>query len=176
MKSLRKQLINWLFETSMVLYCRFKNKQPWGISSKEMLQMPKNTFGYRLGEFLSSHGFEPIPKVERHDAYHVLCGYGTAVEDEIALQYACFGNGKKTPYLWAVLFLGTLILPDYLPYYLKSYRFGKQAHSFHHFDFKKVLPLDFAEFQSALFPENLLKEMDSYRKQIVSPPLTHLQP
>ncbi|MDC8004446.1 hypothetical protein POV27_10320 [Aureisphaera galaxeae] len=164
MKSLRKQLINWLFEKSMVLYCRFKKKQPWGLTSADMLNMPPNTFGHRLGQFLSSNGFEPIPKVERHDAYHVLCGYSTAVEDEIALQYVCFGNGKRTPYLFGVLLLGTFILPDYLPYYLKSYRFGKQAATFHPYDFKKILRLDFNEFRSAIFTDRLLTEMYDYRK------------
>ncbi|GAB5401377.1 MAG: hypothetical protein Aureis2KO_29620 [Aureisphaera sp.] len=164
MKPLRKQLINWLFEKSMVLYCQFKKKEPWGLSSEDLLCLPTHTFGYRLGMFLSTNGFELIPKVERHDAYHLLCGYGTTVEDEIALQYACFGNGKRTPYLYGVLILGTILLPDYFTYYLKSYRFGKSANSFHHFDFKKVLPLDFNEFRKALFPEKAINEMRSYRR------------
>lgn len=174
MKTLRKQLIHWLFDKSMILYCRFKKKQPWGISVSQLLTMPKNTFGYELGLFLSTHGFRLIPKVERHDAYHVLCGYGTTVEDEIALQYACFGNGKKTPYLYGVLFLGTIILPDYLPYYFKSYRFGKRAHSFHHFDFKKILPLDFNEFRSTLFSESMLQEMNTFRISQSTQPFNHI--
>ncbi len=141
--------------------------------SSDLLLMPTNTFGHRLGQFLSHNGFEPIPKVERHDAYHILCGFSTAVEDEIALQYACFGNGKRTPYLFAVLVLGTLILPDYLYYYIRSYRFGKRACAFHHFDFKQVLPLDFEEFRSAIFPPALLEEIHTRRNKSVPRTQTH---
>lgn len=156
---MRKHLINWLFEKSMVFYCKFKKKKPWGITSQELVSMPSNTFGHHLGCLLVANEFELIPKVERHDAYHLLTGYSTAVEDEIALQYACFGNGKRTPYLLGVLFLGTFILPDYLPHYLKAYQFGQHANSFHHFDFKTVLPLDFDTFRQAIFSKNALDHL-----------------
>ncbi|WP_235906149.1 ubiquinone biosynthesis protein COQ4 [Patiriisocius marinistellae] len=118
--------------------------------------MSSDTFGYHLGSFLKERNFHLIPKVERHDAYHVLTGYGTNVEDEIALQYCCFGNGKRTPYLYGVLLLGTLILPDYLRYYLSSYRFGKQINSFHHYDYKAVLSLNFKNFRSIIISERTL--------------------
>jgi len=155
----RKQLINWLFEITMVIYCKFKKKTAWNITTEELLNMPTNCFGFHLGTFLNNRGFELIPKVERHDAYHLLTGYGTKVEDEIALQYACFGNGKRTPYLFGVIILGTLLLPDYLKYYMKGYRFGNGCNSFHHFDFKKVLPLDFELFRSTIFSELELKKL-----------------
>jgi|TARA_R110002020_G_scaffold95012_4_gene228208 hypothetical protein len=151
MKKIRKQIIHWLFDQTMVLYCRFKKKEPWNVTTQDLLSMPSNTFGYRLGQLLQQNGFDLIPKVERHDAYHLVTGFGTSVEEEIALQYTCYGNGKRTPYLYGVLALGTLILPDYLPFYLGAYRYGKLAKSFHHYDYKKILPLDFKTFQSSIF-------------------------
>lgn len=167
----RKQLINWLFEKSQRLYRRFKKKQPWGITSDDLLRMPLNSYGYRLGVFLRTHGFELIPKVERHDAYHVLTGFGTSQEDEIALQYLCFGNGKRTPYLFAVLLLGTLILPDYFRYYRKAYSFGKKSNSFHHFDFKTVLPLDYQLFRSTIFSEETIAALQSLHGNFASQPV-----
>lgn len=135
----------------MNIYCKFKRKKPWKISTEMLLAMPHNSFGYQLGMLLNEQGFQLIPKVERHDAYHLLTGYSTAVEDEIALQYCCLGNGKRTPYLFGVILIGTFLLPDYLPYYIQSYQFGKQANAFHHFDFKKILPLDFEDFKHIIF-------------------------
>lgn len=164
----RKQLITWLFQKSEQLYRRFKKKQPWGFTNEDLLKMAANTYGYRLGSFLSSNGFQLIPKVERHDAYHVLTGFGTSQEDEIALQYLCFGNGKRTPYLFAVLLLGTLILPDYFGYYRKAYALGKKSHSFHHFDFKTVLPLDYELFRSTIFSEETIEALQSLHDNIVS--------
>lgn len=159
MKNKRKQLINWLFQNSQRVYLRFKRKEPWNISAKTLLEMPQESFGYRLGSFLNEHGFELIPKVERHDAYHLLTGFSTSVQDEIALQYMCFGNGKRTPYLIAVLFLGTFLLPEYFAYYRKAYAFGKTSNSFHHFDFKTVLPINYKTFRSTLFSEEISRKL-----------------
>jgi len=166
----RKHLISWLFEKSQRLYRRFKKKQPWGITSADLLEMPVNSYGYRLGGFLHANGFELIPKVERHDAYHVLTGFGTCQEDEIALQYLCFGNGKRTPYLFAVLLLGTVILPDYFGYYRKAYYFGKKSHSFHHFDFKTVLPLDYQLFRSTIFSAETIEALQFLHGNFASQP------
>ncbi len=138
MRKQRKHLINLLFEKTRVLYCKFKKKTPWGISTKELLSMPSSSYGYQLGTFLHERGFQLIPKVERHDAYHVLTGFNTNVEDEIVLQYLCFGNGKRSPYLLGVLLLGTLILSEYLAYYRESFIIGKNANPSHHFDFKTI--------------------------------------
>lgn len=152
MKKLRKKLINWLFEISKEVYTYFfKSHKPWGIYKKELLNYPENSFGNHLGHFLDSNNFELIPKVERHDAYHVLTGYGTNVEDEIALQYLSYGNGKRSPYLYGAILLGTFILPDYLKYYIKSYQVGKNANCFHNLDFKKLLQIPLNDFRASVF-------------------------
>ncbi|WP_204263076.1 Coq4 family protein [Spongiivirga citrea] len=152
MRTKRKQLIIWLFEHSEKIYTKyFKSNTPWGFYKKDLLHYPKNSFGYHLGTFLDKNNFELIPKVERHDCYHVLTGYGTQVEDEIALQYLCFGNGKRSLYLFAVLILGTIILPDYMTYYIRSYIKGKRANSFYHFDFKKLLNISIVDLRRAIF-------------------------
>lgn len=151
MKYIREQFIIWLFEHSQRVYCKFKKKTPWNITREQLLDYPKNTFGHHLGNLLLANDFKLIPKVERHDAYHLITGFSTSVKDEIALQYCCFGNGKRTPYLLAVLVLGTLLLPDHFLYYIKSYHYGKRANSFHHYDFKKLLEVDFETFRSMIF-------------------------
>ncbi|WP_082041771.1 Coq4 family protein [Lacinutrix sp. Hel_I_90] len=152
MRRLRKKLITWLFEISKELYTYiFKSHAPWGIYKKELLTYPKGSFGKHLGLFLDENNFELIPKVERHDAYHVLTGYGTKVEDEIALQFLSFGNGKRSLYLYGAILLGTLILPDYIKYYLNSYHIGKTANSFHHLNFKKLLKVSLQDFRACLF-------------------------
>ena len=109
-KALRKQFIIWLFEHSQRIYTSlFKNHESWNLTKKDLLKLPKPTFGRHLGEFLDTNNFELIPKVERHDCYHVLCNYSTKVEDEIALQCLCFGNGKRSPYLYGAIILGVAI-------------------------------------------------------------------
>ncbi|MGJ8592731.1 MAG: Coq4 family protein [Aquaticitalea sp.] len=152
MKKLRKKLIEWLFDISQKVYTHmFKNHEPWGIYRAELLIYPDHTLGRHLGLFLEKNNFELIAKVERHDAYHTLTGYGTLVEDEIALQCLCFGNGKHSPYLYGAIILGIIILPDYIKYYYQSYKIGQDANAFHHFDYKELLNVNIHDFRSAIF-------------------------
>ncbi len=160
MKKLRKQLIEWLFDKSQKVYTQmFKNHEPWGVYRAELLTYPDDSLGKHLGLFLEKNGFELIAKVERHDAYHTLTGYGTNVEDEIALQCLCFGNGKRSPYLYGAMILGVIILPDYLEYYYKSYCIGKNAHPFHQFDYKKLLKVNIHEFRKAIFSKSQIHQL-----------------
>lgn len=154
---MRKEIIVWLFEKSQSIYTKFKKKEPWNITSKELAEYPKKSIGHHLFVFLKENQFELIPKVERHDAYHIVTGYGTKVEDEIALQYLCYGNGKRSMYLFGVVFIGTLLLPDFLKYYLQSYKLGKRCNTFHHFDYKKLLRHDLKDFRSVILPTSYKK-------------------
>ena len=148
---MRKKFIYWLFEHSQRIYIKFKNKKPWEIKTQELLEYSNETFGYQLGEFLNKNRFELLPKVERHDAYHLLTGYGTKVEDEIALQCLCFGNGKRSLYLYGAMILGILILPDYYTYYYQSYRIGNRSNPFHQFNYKHLLHVNIDDFRDAIF-------------------------
>ena len=151
----RKQLIEWLFEQSQNVYTKlFKNHEAWGISRKELLTYPTSSFGRHLGEFLNKNGFELIANAERHDAYHTLTGYGTKVEDEIALQCLCFGNGKRSLYLYGAIILGVIILPDYYNYYYQSYRIGNRSNPFHQFDYKKLLQVNIDDFRDSIFSKS----------------------
>jgi len=155
---IRKQLIIWLFEISKTIYTHlFKHHEAWLVTKKDLLTLPDDSFGYHLGTFLDHNNFELIPKVERHDAYHTLTGYGTKVEDEIALQYLSYGNGKRSPYMYGAIILGTLLLPDYLSYYIKSYKTGKQANAFHHLDFSKLLYTPIYNLRCCFFLEEQIQ-------------------
>jgi ubiquinone biosynthesis protein Coq4 len=151
----RKKIIIWMFEKSQKIYTNYiKKNEPWGINKSDLLRYPDESFGKHMGDFLEENGFDLIPKAERHDAYHVLTGYDTKVEDEIAQQYLCYGNGKRSIYLYGVITIGTLILPDYLSYYLKSYKIGKSANLFHNLDYKSLLNTSLLNLQSCIFSKS----------------------
>ena len=159
-KSLRKQFIIWLFQHSQRIYTNlFKNHDSLNITKTDLLNLLEPTFGRHLGEFLDKNNFELMPKVERHDCYHVLCGYSTGVEDEIALQCLCYGNGKRSPYLYGAIILGVAILQDYYNYYYKSYKTGKRANPFYQFDYRKLLKISISGFREAIFPKSELLKL-----------------
>jgi len=159
----RKQLILWLFKNSQNSYVRLfkKNKKAWNISKEELLKLPKDTFGYQYAAFLEKNQFEVLAKLERHDAYHIITNYKTAEQDEIALQYLCFGNGKRSIYLYCVIGLGTLILPDYYAHYLKSYQLGKNANTFYNLDFESLLRINLKIIQEIIFSNAYLISNES---------------
>lgn len=150
---MRKKLVIWLFEISKNIYTKFfkRNHIPWNVNVSELKTYPIQSFGYVLGDFLQLNNFELIPKVERHDAYHVITQYGTTVEEEIGLQFLCMGNGKKSLYMYGAIILGTLILPEYLNFYIASYNIGKQANSFHQFEYKNLLQTNYEELRNMIF-------------------------
>jgi len=158
MRRYRKKIVAFLFEITQGIYTKyFKNNKPWNLTKKELLLYAKSSFGYKLGLFLDQNGFDLIPKAERHDAYHVITGYTSNEEDEIALQYLCFGNGKRSLYLFGVIILGSIILPDYYRYYLKSYQLGKNLNRFYDLDFKGLLNTDFETLKTSIFNKKQLK-------------------
>lgn len=164
MKNSRKKLIEWLFEHSQKLYTKlFKKHKPWCVTRRDLLKYPQNSFGYHLGNFLEEHNFELIAKVERHDAYHTLTGIDTKVEDEIALQCLCYGNGKRSLYLYGAVILGILILPDYLQYYKDAFKIGKSANAFHHYDYSKLLDIDFELFRASIFSKSQIQYLELTR-------------
>ncbi len=155
---MRKKLIYLLFEWTQKIYIKHKKKDTWNITKTELLTYPKYTLGYKIGNFLHQNNFDLLPKVERHDAYHVITGYGTKVEDEVALQYVCMGNGKRSWYSYGTVIIGTILLPEYLSYFFKSYKLGKECNVFHYFDFKKLLNEDFKELQKIIFTKKQMYE------------------
>lgn len=150
MKTLRYLLLERLYEWSKIPYrWLFKDEAPWNISIKELLSYPSNTLGYHLGCFLLRHHFTPEPQLEDHDVFHVLTQTGITVPEEIAMQFYLFGNGKRSAYLYTVLCIGTLLFPDELSRFRKSYRKGKKAHRFYDLNFLKLLPQSLQEFQQS---------------------------
>jgi hypothetical protein len=163
----RKKLYNWIFKRTIVIPSSDRKNTLWDITTKDLLLMPFSSFDYQLGKLVNEQNSQLKPKVVPHDAYHLLTGFGTDVEDKIALQYHCFGNGKRNPYLTFVLVIGTLILPEFIAYYLESFRIGKSANSFHHFDFRTILPINFTDFRSIIFSEKQRIELQQIQMQIV---------
>ena len=157
-KYIRKQLIIWLFEKSQKFYVQYfkKSKKAWNIDLYNLLKLPKETLGYHYARFIDDNGFDILKKLERHDAYHVITNYKSEVQDEIALQYLCYGNGKRSIYLFGVIILGTFLLPDYLKYYLKSYKIGKKANPFYDFDYENLLETNLKDIQEIIFDKGYL--------------------
>ncbi len=137
----RLKFMLWLYDWSQVVYAKVfkRNKEAWGISKSELLLFPEGTLGKALGEFYQTKGFDVMPKLENHDVFHILTKTGTEIQDEIAMQYLLFGNGKRSLYMFSMMGIGTVLYPEFIQYYLKTYQKGKTLSRFHDTEFKYLL-------------------------------------
>lgn len=141
MKKLRVQFLLFMYENSQKQYRKYfkKKKRQWQFDEKQLLSFKEDSLGKTLGEFYQAHGFRMIPKMENHDVYHLITDFSTNIQDEIAMQYLLFGNGKRSAYLLGVLLLGTFVFPEYYKTYRKAFQKGRNMRSFHNWDFENLL-------------------------------------
>lgn len=136
---MRALVLEKLYEWSLIPYQSVKKNQAWDLSIKDLLLYPKDSLGYQMGYFLQSNNFDLQEKLESHDVFHVLTRTGITVPEEISMQFYLLGNGKRSAYLFSVIFLGSLLFPDYLKMFLSKYHLGRASLPFHQLDFKKLL-------------------------------------
>jgi hypothetical protein len=148
----RTRILYWLFNTCLPLYSKYfkPKRKAWNLSRKQLLIFSEDSFGYHLGVFLKRDKFHLMPKLENHDCFHVLTGFKTEVKDEIALQYLCFGNGERNLSALLVMLVGTILLPEHISYYKKSFNKGKKMHPFYHLNFKNLLDKDIQTIKTIL--------------------------
>lgn len=136
----KDQLIEKMYELSKKPYQRFfKRNKAWEITVPELIQLPQESLGFHLGNFIQKNNFEMQAKLEDHDIIHVLTNTGVSVTEEIGMQYYLFGNGKKSLYLFLVILTGTFFYPTRFDYFIQQYQRGLKAHSFYNLDFLKML-------------------------------------
>lgn len=133
-------IIEKLYEISKKPYQKyFKKNDPWNIDTEKLLEFPEESLGFHLGCFLLKYNFEIQPKLEDHDVIHILTNTGITVPEEIGMQYYLYGNGKRSLYLFMVIFTGTLFYPTKIRYFFRQFNRGNQALRFHYLDFSKML-------------------------------------
>ena len=150
--NIRLKFMLWLYDWSQILYAKIfkRNKAAWGISKSELLLFPEGSLGRALGEFYQTKGFDVMPKLENHDVFHILTETGTEIQDEIAMQYLLFGNGKRSLYLFSMIGIGTVLYPEFLNYYIKTFRKGKSFSKFYDTEFKELLDTSVLYLRSSI--------------------------
>lgn len=145
-------LLEKLYEVSVWFYTIvFKRKTTaWDVSIGDLEKYPKNSLGKELAVFLKRNGFSIQQKLESHDVFHILTDTGVEVPDEISMQFLLFANGKRSVYGVFTASIGSLLIPEYFALYRKQYRKGKSLRTFHHWDFKSLLPRPLSSLQQQM--------------------------
>lgn len=174
--SIRERILLFLLGEVIPIHARFyKKRQPWGIKMQDLLTYPKGSLGNELGIFLQAEELEPVPRVERHDAFHILLDFSTHIYDEAAMQFFLIGNGKISPFTVGTALFAGLMLPDQWSNFKVQYKRGKQTRCIAKWDFKELLEEDFTEVKKAIFYQKidntaLLDKLDGFDKKGVNYP------
>lgn len=151
-RSVREKAVLFLLGKAAPLHNILARKRtPWNLCSDDLYLFPEGSLGKTLSLFYKREGFEPVPRAERHDMFHVLLGYSTNVADEAAMQFFLLGNGK-----WSLFSLGTAIISAMLfplqwKSYYRAYLKGKRCADISKWDFRKLLHCDVKLLQKQIF-------------------------
>ncbi|GGD70333.1 ubiquinone biosynthesis protein COQ4 [Maribacter cobaltidurans] len=132
-------ILEKLYEISLKPYRLFKKNEAWKLNVTDLLRYPEHSLGYALGRFLLNNLFDLQGKSENHDVFHVLTGIGVTILEEIEMQFYLMGNGKRSFYLFSVIFLGSVFYPEKMKFFVRHYYQGKNALPFYQLDFYKLL-------------------------------------
>lgn len=150
--SLRERMLLWLLGRVVPVHARFYEKRaPWGLMRADLKLYPAGTLGNELGHFLEEEQLEPIDRIERHDAFHILLGFTTQLNDEAAMQFFLIGNKKISPFTLGTALFCIASMPDQWSNFRKQYQRGKSALSIAHWDFKDLLPENFEDLKNIIF-------------------------
>ncbi len=143
------------------------------IEIDQLRKLPEGTVGRELAKFLDTNGFEPngFPKIEpeseldylaarmrqTHDLWHVLTGYDTTPEGELALQAFVYAqlNAPISMYILTagllhILFYNPLELPKVFERITEGYTRGKQAQNLATMKLESLWPENLASVRSRL--------------------------
>lgn len=169
--SFRERMLLWLLGHVIPIHAQlYKRRQPWGLLREDLLHYAEGSLGHELGLFLQQERLQPIDRVERHDAFHILLGFSTSIPDEAAMQFFLTGNGKISPFTLATALFCCVVLPEQWSRFRSEFRRGRQARPLARWDFKELLDIDFKELQQFIFrmrpgTENLSLRISSFDRK-----------
>lgn len=153
--SYRGKAVLWLLEKGIPIHAKLNtHRVAWNLSSDDFLKFNAGSLGNALGQFYKSQHFEPIPKAERHDVFHVLFGYSTNVIDEAAMQFFLWGNGKPSFFTVGTCIITTVLFPNRFQEFKAAYQKGKQSTSIREWNFKALLNEDLQILKNRVFTKN----------------------
>lgn len=150
--SFRERMLLWLLGKVVPVHAQFyKKRQPWNLLRDDLKQYPAATLGHELGLFLEREALQPVDRIERHDAFHILLGFSTQLKDEAAMQFFLIGNGKISPFTLGTATFTLLTMPDQWGLFYRQYKRGTTARCIAKWDFLHLLGENFEEVKQLIF-------------------------
>ena len=170
--SLRERAMMWLLGNVVTVHAKVYRHRPiWGLKREDMLRYPAGSLGHELGLFLTRENLQPVERIERHDAFHILLDFETTLDDEAAMLCFLVANGKNSPFTLAATLLLVLAMPDKWGLFIPAFRRGREALSIANWNFLQLLDEPFADVKAVIFHqpvhnERLLGKIPQFQKAV----------
>ena len=179
LEKIRTGLMNVVVEAGKIIAFPFYKNGHWKYPHEVLCNMPAESVGKELGDYLNKVNFELAKGYEPHDVKHIITGYEMDTLGEIRMQFYLCGNGNKTlPALFTMAF-GVFLIPEHLFTFLNDMDEGRKARSLFHLDYESVMPDSLKSIRLALNIQHLPFEAKSvftllreYRRSIQVPTLS----
>ena len=124
---MRWKLVKWLTIKATDFSNWLLRKRNWKYTADDYRNMPENSAGKRLIEYMDANQIPFKPNLVRHDLKHILLGYQMNMPDELRIHAFLIGNRCYNPMAMAYLFICVAIVPEILPTLWKDFKRGRKS-------------------------------------------------
>jgi hypothetical protein len=89
---MRWKLVEWLTVKATDLSDLLLSSRHWNYTLKDCSEMPTNSLGYGLYDYLEKTNLSYKPNLIRHDMKHILLNYEMKMPDELKIHAFLIGN------------------------------------------------------------------------------------
>ena len=148
---IRSQILVYLTHSMALPFLKMMRKPTIFPYSKDALQqMPKNTLGNDLYQFLEIKKLDLLPYYAKHDIKHILLGYDTTDEGEVCLQCFMLGNKHISFPVAATVLYGFFTMPEYWSKFIIAYNRGAKCKSIRHWNWFLLLEENTAQLKQKI--------------------------
>jgi len=125
---MRWKFVTWLTVKATDMSDWLLRNRNWRLTAEDYRNMPANSMGKKLIEYMDENKIPFKPNLVRHDLKHILLGYKMNMPDELRIHAFLIGNRSYNPMAITYLFICVCIVPEIIPTLRKDFKRGRTAH------------------------------------------------
>jgi len=144
---MRWKLVNWLTVKATDLSDFLLRKRKWNYSLQDYQNMPENSLGKSLSDYMEKHSIPFKSNLVRHDLKHIVLGYEMDMPDELRIHSFLLGNRCYNPMAIAYLLICVMIVPEVIPTLKKDFKRGRRAKCLRNINLENFIKEDLTKCQ-----------------------------
>jgi ubiquinone biosynthesis protein Coq4 len=139
-KKIRSQFLEFVtHKIALPLIGKFRTKPQFPYSMDQLLQMPDDTLGKELANYLQKMNFKLLPNYEQHDCKHIILQYEMDEVGEARMQFYFLGNRHYSLPVISTTLLCFLLMLEHWKQFWRDYKKGRTTKTFDNVDFSSII-------------------------------------